>query len=205
LLRPTCLTPDLFYQGVDMTGFRMMLPLLAFLIAIPAARAETSSASGKEAPDCRAVATEIASAAGARLDHISRSGTFAVLRHHDFQQLTVTCPKPGGSASIEGDLQSAFPQDGYFRALAAAGSVLVAEPAAEVEAALRRCYQSATHDNDETGLVQTGSLHVECEAYAREDGNMMMVISRTPESTSLPARYRGAPSPLYHAFIGPTE
>ena len=188
-----------------MTCFRVTMLLVLFLAASPAARAAGLASTAMDAPACQGIVETIAKATGSRLDHISFVGAFAVLLHRDLEELAVSCPPGHGSVSIEGDLQSAYPQPGFFRTLGQAGAVLVAEPAPVVEAALRRCYQSALRDDDETAVVQTGSLHVECQAYLREDSDMMIVISRAPSLLTRPARYPRAPSPTHGVRVGPVE
>ncbi len=178
--------------------------LLVSLAAAPAALAAPAPPT-LEAGSCRGIVDHVAAATGARLDHISFSGAFAVLLHRDLEELAVSCPTESRATSIEGDLQSAYPQPGFFRTLAQAGAVLVDEPVPVVEAALRRCYQSAIRDDDETGVVQTGSLHVECQAYLREDGDMMISVSRAPNLVTAPARYPRAPSPTPGPRVGPVE
>lgn len=183
-------------------GLALVLVALA-ATALPA-RATPSPENALPAR-CGVLIDQVAAATAAPVDHRSYSGQFAVLFHRDLEELAVSCPHGDRDVSVEGTLQSAYPRPGFFATLATAGAVLVGEPALVVEAALRRCYRDALHDDDEVGTVDGGSFHVECQAYLREDGNMMMVITRAADPATLPARYPRAPAPTHGARIGPVE
>lgn len=154
------------------------------------------------APSCRSAVDDVAAATGARLDHISYGGRFAVLLHHDINRLSVTCARGDGPVAIEGDLWTAYPRPGFYITLAKAAATLAGQGPVVVEAAMRRCYEIATHDDDEFGYVRGATFLVECHAYLRAEGKLIMVV--TPINAA-PARFPRAPGPLPGPPIGPVE
>lgn len=177
----------------------------AILFAIALAIAPAVVAAPAQPGSCRATADQITAATGARLDHISFSGRFAVLLHHDIDRLSVSCARGDGPLAIEGDLRNAYPRPGFYDTLAKAAAGFAGQKASIVEAALRQCYRAAIDSDDEVGLVQTKSFGVECHAYLREDGKLIMIVTPAATAAAAPIRYPRAPTPVPGARIGPVE
>lgn len=152
---------------------------------------------------CGAELDQIAAATGARLDHISYSGRFAVLLHHDINRLSVSCARGDGPLAIEGDLWTAYPRSGFYTTLAKAAAGLAGQPPVVVEAALRRCFDDAIHDDDEYATIRGASFQVECHAYLRAEGKLIMQITPAVPAALMIRRFPRAPGPLPGPPIGP--
>ena len=130
------------------------------------------------ADECQATAAKLTAAGEVRLDHVSPSGGTTFFSSPLAQDVLLICdPVHGADLSVHFD--TASPSSASFEFVRRLAQIVVPGKARkDVLAALRTCHSRALTDKNELATVVKSGVHVECQAFTRDNGGSSFSISR---------------------------
>ncbi|MDA9506132.1 hypothetical protein XI09_16120 [Bradyrhizobium sp. CCBAU 11386] len=145
--------------------------LLLLLITLGDVMAGERSA---ETPECKEIIARIIERTNTHFDHFSPSGGSVFFKHPDM--VLVCDPKFVTYVSLNWDA-SGFPPNDWFGLAAAAGNAVTGADPKILEAAARRCHRAALKDTDEQASVALPNATVECQAFTRNGGGVVVDVA----------------------------
>lgn len=126
------------------------------------------AAASARADQCEALVAKLTAVDGVRYDHASPSGKNHFLAAAPASEISVDCGTASPTLYIY--YEGAFPSREFFALGGRLGSIVLGQPARDIEAAMRGCQQIALKDTSELADVHRAGLSVECQAATRDGG-----------------------------------
>jgi hypothetical protein len=133
-----------------------------------------------DGPECKKLRDRVIEATGAEFRLVSPSGKRVVFEHSLAGEISISCAVPALSslpAVFIGWEKGAIPPKAWVTLAAMAGQIVTNEPAATLQAGIKKCYQDALKNKSEWSSVELPKSKIECQAFTRNGGGISMSIS----------------------------
>jgi hypothetical protein len=133
---------------------------------------------------CDVLISDIVERTGATFERFSPSGANAFLKHPLMDSFTVECDQPRAPRINAYWDRNAFPSNGFFSVVAAAGALVTSEKAERIESALRQCNRRALGDTSrEMANIDVGAAEIDCHSFTRDGGGVGLSIRKRRRSS----------------------
>jgi hypothetical protein len=132
-----------------------------------------------DGPECKKLRDRVIEATGAEFRLVSPSGKRVFFEHSLAGEISISCAVPALSSLpvvIIGWEKGAIPPKAWVTLAAKAGQIVTDEPAATLQAGIKKCYQDALKNKSEWSSVELPKSKIECQAFARNGGGVSMSI-----------------------------
>jgi hypothetical protein len=162
------------------TAVKIVIALAATLAAATGVAAEPAFPyldSRALRPECKMLVAKLISS-GAEYDRMTDSGISAsvFLKDRHIGWFTLYCGATSDMTDIDANSETAHPPQQWFDGVARLGSILTGEISNKLDTGMKKCQQAALKDKTELATADTPKAHLECQAFTRDGGDVVMSV-----------------------------
>jgi hypothetical protein len=146
----------------------------AFLCVALSARASAGEGSA-ETPECKEITARLIEGTSTHFDHFSPSHGSVFFKNPDM--VLICDPTFITYVALNWDT-SGFPPNNWFGLLAKAGAAVTGADPRRLEDGAHRCHRAALRDNSEQSRLELKEAVIECEAFTRDGGGVVIDVAR---------------------------